>query len=444
MSRGKPEARSWSTSLLDEGWDDAEGDATAQPSIHEAPSVVDDDDTAVQSTSLGRASSEARLSRPFDTDVMEDETTVNEALSLRDSMDEVPPLAPAAEPAHGVDEPEGDDGESSESGEGVALPRSPSAASLLSTPVPPASVDLQALSALRPKVSPREAPAIDRSPRDPMARRRVTEKRESWSLGQLATAKLGWGPVTVPVFVVGLFSALVVAALAYVGARYQAGGAQGATLRTTLWASEANSLEARAWDGDASALDELREIELKDRSTAQIVALAVGRDALRLREVEGLEAVVAGGRELTGSQLTELLELARDPRTSTRAMALLARGGSRGADVLYRLWTETKAKTRSTQLAQQLLYSEEVRARASEALSVALDLRAGKSCRNRLNVLPRAAQHGDVRSLHLLERMQNKFGCGKKGAEDCNPCMRGTEDLDRALVAVRQRPGPEF
>src|SRR5262249_18343468 len=60
--------------------------------------------------------------------------------------------------------------------------------------------------------------------------------------------------------------------------------------------------------------------------------------------------------------------------------AVAALPGSVGPDIVYEVWTGTTERTDVTELARQLAYSKEMRAGATHALSVALDLRAATTC----------------------------------------------------------------
>jgi hypothetical protein len=70
---------------------------------------------------------------------------------------------------------------------------------------------------------------------------------------------------------------------------------------------------------------------------------------------------------------------------------------------------------------------------------VLVALEKAKSCKQRHAILLRAKNQGDTRLLPLLQSYEKTAGCGKKGTEDCNPCMRGDERLKEALAAVGER-----
>ena len=106
-----------------------------------------------------------------------------------------------------------------------------------------------------------------------------------------------------------------------------------------------------------------------------------------------------------------------------------------GADVLYNVWVATRAKTAATQLAKQLVYSPTVRAKASPALGVALDLREAKDCE---------AIKGDTRTFRILRPLLVKRGCGPRKRDDCYECLREGSALGDAIAASGARPEPSF
>jgi hypothetical protein len=118
--------------------------------------------------------------------------------------------------------------------------------------------------------------------------------------------------------------------------------------------------------------------------------------------------------------------------------------GPRSADILYHTWVGTSQRTQTTELAEELIYVNEVRSKASPALAVALDLRRAATCEQVAEVLPKAIEHGDRRSLHLLGRLVNRRGCGKGKREDCYPCLRDGDALADAIKAVRTREPPSL
>lgn len=106
---------------------------------------------------------------------------------------------------------------------------------------------------------------------------------------------------------------------------------------------------------------------------------------------------------------------------STRALDLMgSRMGSLGADMLYDLMLTSVPLRQAT---RERLDDPRVRKTFSPALAIAFDLRAAKSCEDRLPLLARALEHGDSRTVSALIGMSTgaKKGCGAKKRQPCPP-----------------------
>jgi hypothetical protein len=210
--------------------------------------------------------------------------------------------------------------------------------------------------------------------------------------------------------------------------------------------AKAPSLHERVVRGDREAFDALNHVAEPTRSVSDAVALAKGRAALELKRLEELERQIKAGKTPAADEVVreKLLGFVNDARTAPEALAVVsALPGQEGPDMLYEIWTSTKRTNDMTQLARELVYKPEIRKRASDALNVALDLRAEPACEQIPEILPRAEQHGDYRSLHLLGKLLAAKGCGVEDRDDCYPCLRTakTEDsIFEAIKAVRRRP----
>jgi hypothetical protein len=114
-------------------------------------------------------------------------------------------------------------------------------------------------------------------------------------------------------------------------------------------------------------------------------------------------------------------------------------------DLIYEAWTATKERSQATELARRLLYSADLRSKASPALAVALDLRAASTCEDYRSVLPRALTDGDRRSLVPLAKLVSRRGCGSNKTSDCFACLRGPgDDLAATINAVKARRPPSL
>ncbi len=210
------------------------------------------------------------------------------------------------------------------------------------------------------------------------------------------------------------------------------------------------SVAELAAEGDAHALERLSRTPEARRSIADAVAIAKGRSVREFDEFEAFADRVEGQPELLQTEAVQqrLFEYVADPRTGPAALELLSRvPAAIGPDLLYEVWTGTKKSNDITQLARELVYKSEVRARASDALNVALDFRMDASCAEVKSIIPRARDSGDWRSLHLLGRLLLPRGCGADKRQDCYPCLRRgpiEDSIYEAIKAVRSRPRPKL
>jgi hypothetical protein len=144
------------------------------------------------------------------------------------------------------------------------------------------------------------------------------------------------------------------------------------------------------------------------------------------------------GKKATLAQLRKLIE---DPVTARQALAVVANlSGSVGPDLLYEVWTGSPNRSEATDLARALLASREERAKASEALSIALELRAAETCTATSALLSRARQVGDRRALSQLAKWKSKRQCGSSKKGCCTADQK--KDLDATISALKTRRAP--
>jgi len=142
--------------------------------------------------------------------------------------------------------------------------------------------------------------------------------------------------------------------------------------------------------------------------------------------------------------LAELRRAAEDPLTAPDALGAMAEApGPLSADLLYEMWTGTVVRNGATELARSLVFSKEVRAKASPELAIALDLRIAETCEQNRELLPRVLEKGDRRSLALLAKLARRFGCGANKRLDCYPCLHEDKSVDDAMAAVKKRREPK-
>lgn len=198
----------------------------------------------------------------------------------------------------------------------------------------------------------------------------------------------------------------------------------------------------------SAALAQLQGKAPETLSSSELLRLADGRveqereaaHALRLK----LESSPALAKDKASQ--TELMRLAADPDTAHEALAAMAGlQAPFAADLLYEVWTGTAMRNDTTELARTLVYSTDVRPKASPALSVALELRLAETCEQYRSTLPKALKDGDRRALHLLTKLVNRRGCGPKKTEDCFACLREQPDeLSATINAVKSRRPPSY
>ncbi len=141
------------------------------------------------------------------------------------------------------------------------------------------------------------------------------------------------------------------------------------------------------------------------------------------------------------SSLSELARsVAQGPAPASDAAFALLEGpfGEDGFDLLLEMSqasSPSPARTRAAASVQK----PEVRAHASSAAKVVLDLRAAKSCQAKRDVLPSAKEAGDARVLGSLRGLRVRRGCGFLSLGDCYPCLHRDRALEDAISAIEAR-----
>jgi eukaryotic-like serine/threonine-protein kinase len=116
--------------------------------------------------------------------------------------------------------------------------------------------------------------------------------------------------------------------------------------------------------------------------------------------------------------------LERDDNADKVFDAIVGRLGDRGLDLLYEL-VESKGGSRAATRAAELLRKDELKARESPAIRIALELREAP-CVDKLKLLDRAVKDGDGRALVVLQT---------QGVA----CFRKSRELDRAMSALKSK-----
>jgi hypothetical protein len=195
---------------------------------------------------------------------------------------------------------------------------------------------------------------------------------------------------------------------------------------------------------DKAVVAQIEAKGLGDRSSAETLTLAEAKRAERRAALAKLEQALAGKEPSPEDVklLREAVEEGDSGFAALRVMAALA--GPAGPDLIYESWTKPRSRTPITELAESLAYSKDVRAKASPALKMALDLRAVEECEPALALVQKASEVGDRRSLYPLSRLTRKTGCGDKKRSDCFPCLGKRTEVVEALRAAGRRQTPRY
>lgn len=195
---------------------------------------------------------------------------------------------------------------------------------------------------------------------------------------------------------------------------------------------------------DPAAIAQIEAKAVGDRSATETLTLAEAKRAERRSGLAKLEKALAGKEPSTDDVklLREAVSEGDSGFAALRVMAALA--GPVGPDLIYESWTKPRNRTPITELAESLVYSKEVRAKASPALNMALDLRAVEECEPALQLVQKASEVGDRRSLYPLSRLTRKSGCGDKKRDDCFPCLGKRKEVVEALRASGRRQSPRY
>jgi len=197
--------------------------------------------------------------------------------------------------------------------------------------------------------------------------------------------------------------------------------------------------------GEDAAVKELSAKPVADLHVDEALSLSLGQSAQDVRAARALRERIEHDPGLIKDPevLAQLRRYSDNPETARDALAAMANvPGPISADLIYEVWTATATRSTATDLARALIYSKEVRAKASKPLAIALDLRDADTCEKNRDLLDRVSSDGDRRSFHLLNKLTRKYGCGPNKRQDCYACLRDGKDLDAALKIVKARREP--
>lgn len=209
--------------------------------------------------------------------------------------------------------------------------------------------------------------------------------------------------------------------------------------------SATGGLAARAASGEEAAKKEIEARPVGERTADEVTALAKARVEAKKKELGELArkiTLVPKVAKADKEVAARLKELSSDREIATDTLRMFASLPSPiGPDLLYGVVAGAK-KSDTTELAEALLYSKDVRPKASLELSALLDLRRAEQCEDVKKALADVTRNADRRAIVPLMRYENKRGCGEKKTDDCWKCLREGDLLKEAQKAVQKRPAP--
>jgi serine/threonine-protein kinase len=199
--------------------------------------------------------------------------------------------------------------------------------------------------------------------------------------------------------------------------------------------AEASGLEALAklsarYPEDGNVLVAMIRVHIKEKQYADAVKSV--KSALEVDPGLALDPEIA-------SALWQTVQV----RASTDAAFTLLSGpmGAKGADIIYELATTPKVKAEVKLRSSRWLKTDTFQKQSSPALNVLVALENAPGCKQRHALLLRAKNAGDERALNLLQTWQKKDGCGTDKEDDCNPCLREDDVLDKSVDELKKRLG---
>jgi serine/threonine-protein kinase len=189
---------------------------------------------------------------------------------------------------------------------------------------------------------------------------------------------------------------------------------------------------AQRFPSDPAVLEALMVAHASDKA-GYLAAIGVAR---RLFDV--------APKTTTDEDVRRVLLLAANgpPEVAVQAFDLIAtRMGSAGPDLLFELATTATTAKSPKERSTKLLDDPAVRALASPALLIAIELRAVLPC-GRKPLLARARDTGDARALASLKQPLATTGCGFFRRGDCYDCFGNRAELKEAIAAIEARRAP--
>lgn len=178
--------------------------------------------------------------------------------------------------------------------------------------------------------------------------------------------------------------------------------------------------------GDLAAIKQLESVPRERRGIDENLAIARGRTVLERGDLRALvDDINADAHRLDDvNTWRRLHRFAHGSGVALEALgAIAAMNHPTGQDLLFDVW-QSGTQPSVSELAEDLVYLESVRRRATPALEAALAVREKNSCAKLRKLMPSFAQNADRRALAPLQALERETGCGSGGTEDCHACLR--------------------
>ena len=234
----------------------------------------------------------------------------------------------------------------------------------------------------------------------------------------------------------------LVARLGHSGASAAASGSSAPRAAPTAWGISDGDV-AKAAAGGSADLERLAGKAPSDPRIQHALVVAYTHEDKHVDAMRALGKWAEGDPAAQTSPDVENAVLAAATGTPADLDAALAvmEGplGAAGVDLMLDLQAKPGVANATKTRLNQSLAKPDVRALASPAAALALDIKAAKTCDARYALLDRAKTQGDARVLAVLKSMEQKSGCGFLGTRDCWSCMRKDSALEDAMDAIEKR-----
>jgi serine/threonine-protein kinase len=244
---------------------------------------------------------------------------------------------------------------------------------------------------------------------------------------------------------VALFAVLALA-FAFRPAAPHGGGARAERAAPVAPRVASSAERAAAEAGGAAALAALVERYPADTDLRRALVrahLEAKQPAEVVRDVQAWVALDAAAIEDPDARAAVLAAARSEADGFDPAFELMEAGlGKDGPDLLYELSLAKGVPAKVAARALKSVGRADVRAKATPALAIALELRAPTACEPKRALLARARDEADGRSLPYLRAFTSTSGCGFLKLGDCWPCLRRDRALAEAIAEIEKRTAP--